>query len=161
MKTSHAILILKEASAAEVDVLIDFVGHLYSIEGIPFHPFDVRRSLLQLVREPSLGKAWILQVDAVTAGYAILTIGFDHEVGGRIGTITDFYLQPAFRGRVLGAEALARVEKEAITLGLEALELQVANDNEQAKRLYRKMGFQAVDRIPMWKRLTKIQAPPE
>jgi ribosomal protein S18 acetylase RimI-like enzyme len=161
MKRPNTTLILKEASAEEVDVLVDFVGHLYSIEGILFYAFDVRRSLLQLVGDPTLGKAWILQVDGVTAGYAILTIGFDHEVGGRIGTITDFYLQPAFRGNGLGTEALARIEKEAVTLGLEALELQVANDNEPAKRLYRKMGFQAADRIPMWKRLTKIQVPPE
>lgn len=161
MKTPNATLTLKEASAEEVDTLVDFVGNLYSFERIPFYPFDVRRSLLELVSHASLGKAWILQVDGVVAGYAILAIGFDHEVGGRIGTITDFYLQPGFRGRGIGTETLAQIEREAVTLGLEALELEVSNDNEQAKRLYLKMGFQAADRIPMYKRLTKIQGPPE
>jgi len=161
MKPPNATLTLKEASAEEVDALVDFVGSLYSFERIPFHPFDVRRSLLQLVRDSSLGKAWILQVNGVAAGYVILAIGFDHEVGGRLGTITDFYLQPDFRGRGIGTETLARIEQEAVALGLEALELQVSDNNEQAKRLYRKMGFDAVDRIPMYKRLTKIQAPPE
>jgi len=161
MKPPNATLTLKEASAEEVDALVDFVGSLYSFERIPFHPFDVRRSLLQLVSDPSLGKAWILQVNGVAAGYVILAIGFDHEVGGRLGTITDFYLQPGFRGRGIGTETLARIEQEAVALGLEALELQVSNDNEQAKRLYLKMGFEAVDRIPMYKRLTKIQAPTE
>jgi len=161
MKPPDATLTLQEASAEEVDALVDFVGNLYSLERIPFHPVDVRRSLLQLLSDPRLGKAWIFQVNGVTAGYAILAIGFDHEVGGRIGTITDFYLQPGFRGRGFGTETLARIEQEAVTLGLEALELQVSNDNEQAKRLYRKMGFEAFDRIPMCKRLTKIQTPPE
>jgi len=52
---------------------------------------------------------------------------------------------------------LERIEKEAVTLGLEALELQVENDNDEAKGLYRKMGFQAADRIPMCKRLTEIR----
>jgi ribosomal protein S18 acetylase RimI-like enzyme len=157
METLRETLILREAISEEVDTLVDFVGRYYAFDGIPFHPFDVRRSLLQLVSDPRLGKAFILQVNGISAGYAILTIGFDHEVGGRIGTITDFYLDPAFRRRGIGTETLARLEKEAIKLGLEALELQVVNDNGPAKGLYRKMGFQAADRIPMCKRITKIR----
>jgi ribosomal protein S18 acetylase RimI-like enzyme len=148
METLRETLILREAISEEVDTLVDFVGRYYAFDGIPFHPFDVRRSLLQLVSDPRLGKAFILQVR---------TIGFDHEVGGRIGTITDFYLDPAFRRRGIGTETLARLEKEAIKLGLEALELQVVNDNGPARGLYRKMGFQAADRIPMCKRITKIR----
>ena len=157
METLRETLILREAISEEVDTLVDFVGRYYAFDGIPFHPFDVRRSLLQLVGDPRLGKAFILQVNGISAGYAILTIGFDHEVGGRIGTITDFYLDPAFRRRGIGTETLARLEKEAIKLGLEALELQVVNDNGPARGLYRKMGFQAADRIPMCKRITKIR----
>ena len=126
-------MILREANSDEVDTLVDFVGRYFAFDGIPFHLFDVRRSLLQLVSDPRLGKAWILQVNGSSAGYAILTFGFDHEVGGRIGTITDFYLDPAFRRRGIGTETLARIEKEAVRLGLEALELQVENDNDEAK----------------------------
>ena len=98
METVRETLILRETNSEEVDTLVDFVGRYYAFDAIPFHPFDVRRSLLQLVSDPRLGKAWILRVNGISAGYAILTIGFDHEVGGRIGTITDFYLEPAFRG---------------------------------------------------------------
>jgi ribosomal protein S18 acetylase RimI-like enzyme len=161
METLRETLMLKETSSEQVDTLVDFVGRYYAFDGIPFHAFDVRQSLLQLVSDPRLGKAWILQVNGISAGYVILTIGFDHEVGGRIGTITDFYLDPAFRRRGIGTETLVRLEKEAVKLGLEALELQVLNDNEHAKGLYRKMGFQAADRIPMCKRITKIRESPE
>jgi ribosomal protein S18 acetylase RimI-like enzyme len=157
METLRETLMLQETSSEQVDTLVDFVGRYYVFDGIPFHAFDVRQSLLQLVSDPRLGKAWILQVNGISAGYVILTIGFDHEVGGRIGTITDFYLDPAFRRRGIGTETLVRLEKEAVKLGLEALELQVLNDNEHAKGLYRKMGFQAADRIPMCKRITKIR----
>ena len=161
MNPPRETLILREANSDEVDTLVDFVGRYFAFDGIPFHPFDVRRSLLELVSDPRLGKAWILQVNGSSAGYAILTFGFDHEVGGRIGTITDFYLDPAFRRRGIGTETLVRLEKEAVKLGLEALELQVVNDNEHAKGLYRKMGFQAADRIPMCKRIAKIRESPE
>ena len=161
MNPPRETLILREANSDEVDTLVDFVGRYFAFDGIPFHPFDVRRSLLELISDPRLGKAWILQVNGSSAGYAILTFGFDHEVGGRIGTITDFYLDPAFRRRGIGTETLERIEKEAVRLGLEALELQVENDNDEAKGLYRKMGFQPADRSPMCKRLTKIRAPDE
>jgi ribosomal protein S18 acetylase RimI-like enzyme len=154
---SDETLVLKEVSPDEVDTLLDFVASYFAFDGIPFHSFDVRQSLEQLLRNPSLGKAWFLQVNGKPAGYAVLTKGFDHEVGGRIGTITDFYLQPAFRGRGIGTETLQRIEKEAVTLGLEALELQVGHDNEPAKRLYRKIGFEAANRIPMCKRIGAIR----
>src|SRR5260370_17230150 len=114
MGTLRETLILREAISEEVDILVDFVGRYYAFDGIPFHPFDVRRSLLQLVSDPRLGKAWILQVNGISAGYAILTIGFDHEVGARIGTITDFYLDPPFRRRRIGPDTLSRLHKEAI-----------------------------------------------
>lgn len=152
MSTSHSVG-FREAATADINSLLLLVAEYYAFDQIPFDERDVHRGLQALLEDPALGRAWLMEQEGNPAGYAVLTFGYDHEFGGRIGTLTDFYLKPEFRGRGIGTEALLFVEAQAKRLGLGAIELQTTRHNILAQKLYGKLGYTALDRILMIKRL--------
>ena len=136
---------------AETDELCDAVRRYYAEDGISFDPGLVRPSLGCLLADPALGRAYFLVNDADSrAGYVVFTFGFDHEAGGRLATVTDLFVEPDCRRRGHGRAALNFVTETCRALGVRGLELQVEAHNTAGRTLYRKFGFRAHDRIPMF-----------
>ena len=141
--------------ASEIPLLVSFMEEYYRFDHIPFDEGKARAAAVELVNDPGLGRAWFIRVEDRPIGYVFLAFGFILEFGGRDAFVDELYLSPEFRGKGIGARALAFVEKEAKLLGLRALRLEVSTDNLQALGLYRKAGFEAHERFLMTKLLTK------
>ncbi|MGE5624073.1 MAG: N-acetyltransferase family protein [Bacillota bacterium] len=144
---------IREATYADLDVVLSHAAAYYAFDRIPFDPVSVRAGLQALLANPGFGRVWLIESGAGVTGYAVLTFGFDHELGGRTGTLTDFYLREDFRRQGIGTAALGLIEEQARRQGLYAMELQATHENAVAQKLYRKMGYTAFDRVPMAKRL--------
>lgn len=56
--------------------------------------------------------------------------------------------EPDGRGKGVGYQAMLFLEKEIASRGLKRIELGVFEYNEQAQRLYKKLGYKEVARIP-------------
>jgi len=125
----------------------------YAEAGIPNDARASRDAFAALVRDPALGRAWIALVDERAAGYAVLTLGWSLEYGGRDAFVDDLYVVPLHRGRGLGGAALAAVEATARELGVRALHLEVERGNNPAQELYRRRGFADNERRLLMKRL--------
>jgi len=104
----------------------------------------VQAGIRELLEHPEYGVAWTILRDGVEVGYCVMTYGFDHEVGGRTGVVTDFYLSEHARGQGIGSEVLELMISHAKDLGLKQVELFVLDHNEGARRLYTRRGFQPV-----------------
>jgi GNAT superfamily N-acetyltransferase len=143
----------RAAVPADVDALASLVERYYAFDKIPFHAAEVRAGLHSLLADSGFGSAWFIELDGRSVGYVVLTLGFDHELGGPTGTITDLFIEAEHRNRGLGGETLTFVEDQAREMGLRALQLQATLDNNVAQKLYRKKGFEAYERVPMAKRL--------
>jgi len=143
----------KLAAIGDRDTLLQLVERYYAFDHIPFVQEEVRTALGVLLQDDALGRAWIITNGGQTAGYAVLSFHFDHELGGRSGIVTDLYVEPEHRHRGLGTETLRFIEEQAAGFGLLAIELQVERGNAIARRLYEKSGYRPFDRIPMAKRL--------
>ena len=141
------------ADVGDLDALLEFVKAYYDFDGIPYRSQRIRIALDFLLRDPSLGRVWIICSGRKAVGHAILTFGFDLEFNGRQATITELFIAPAYRSRRLGSKMINLIEDTCRQLGINALELQVERDNVRAQSLYRKLGFRAHDRIPMSKML--------
>lgn len=63
--------------------------------------------------------------------------------------ISGIALDPACRGQGLGTRLLAAAEERARTLGLERLSLICFEKNEQAMRLYARLGYREAARRPL------------
>jgi ribosomal protein S18 acetylase RimI-like enzyme len=147
-------IMFKQATEADANRLTDLIRQYYDYDQIPFDEAEIRSGLNDFLTDPSLGRAWLMVRDLKSVGYIILTFGVDLEVGGRMGWITDLYLEPEYRRKGYGGKALIHVEEFCRTLGLRALELLVERDNVEAQALYKSFGFRAYDRFPMSKRIT-------
>ncbi len=71
----------------------------------------------------------------------MLTRGYSMEYGGLRALVDDFYIRPAFRGRGVGASALAEVRRTCQDLGVRALVAEVGSADAAACAVYRKSGL--------------------
>jgi len=153
-KTRHAERFAAHAAeVTDLEALLDFVKAYYDFDEIPYRSERIRTALRILLRDPSLGRVWIIRYGRKAVGHAILTFGYDLEFNGRQATITELFIAPAYRLRRLSSKMINLIEDTCRQLGIGALELQVERDNVRAQSLYRKLGFRTHDRIPMSKML--------
>ena len=125
------------------------MAKLYAQGGDPFDAGRARRATAKLLEEPEFGGVWMIEDGGVLAGYVVLLLGYSLEFGGQFGLLDELFLDEPYRGRGLGAEALAFAERECRERGWQALRLEVGQKNRRAIDLYSRAGFQMHDRFLM------------
>lgn len=148
----------KLATEADTETLVNFIRKYYEFDHIPFHENEIRAGLPIFLKDPALGRAWLVLSAGKIVGYTIFTFSFDLELGGRLATITDLYFEESQRGKGLGRRTLNHIEEFCRNSGVLALELRVERNNPRAFALYQKFGFKSYDRIPMSKLITRPAA---
>lgn len=135
----------------------------YAFDGHAFDEQKARTALITLLRDPSLGRVWLIlanpnevekthkgkrdyknnktEADA-PVGYIVLCFGYSLEWLGRDAFVDEFYLSPEYRGRSWGRKTMAFLEDAARSLNVTALHLEVMHQNAAALALYRKLGFE-------------------
>jgi len=129
------------ACKADAEVLLEFMRAYYAFDG---HSFDRERShvaLTALLRDPTLGRVWLIQDGNSPVGYIVLCFGYSLEWLGRDAFVDEFYLLEEYRRRGWGRRTMAFVEEAARAAGIRALHLEVVRQNASALEIYRKMGF--------------------
>jgi GNAT superfamily N-acetyltransferase len=139
------------AGPEHVPMLLPLVREFYAFEGLPFDEPAKRAALDVFFAEPALGRAWLVHADGELAGYAILTLSWSLEYGGRDAFVDELFVREAHRGRGLGRQAFALIEDACRALGVRCLHLEVGRDNPRAIELYRRQGFVDHDRYLMTK----------
>ena len=114
----------------------------YAYDGHAFDEPRARIALLDFLREPSFGCAWLVCDRDIPVGYIVLTFGYSLEYLGRDAFIDEFFLLPAYRGRGWGRATLAFVEGYARAAGVRAIHLEVVRANTIAKKVYSRTGYQ-------------------
>ena len=146
----------RKASGRDLEILVGFVAEYYALDGHTFEEGRVRAALETLIRDESLGRLWVIGDGrgpwAMPVGYAVLTLGFSLEYGGRDAFVDEVFIQEPYRGRGWGRRAMEFAEEEARNLGVRALHLEVTRANARARSLYESLGYQEHDR-PL---LTKV-----
>jgi len=146
-------LLIREAALQDEAELLRMMRLLAGHEpgAISFDEAAARSSFRQFLTLPSFGRVWLLCQDSKPVGYVALTVGFSFEFHGHDAFIDELYVDPAYRGRGYGREAVAFVEKKAREMGVNAIHLEVDRGNEPALELYRRAGFEDHDRFLMTK----------
>lgn len=139
---------LQQATILDFEQALTLIHEYYEYDGIEVLP-GLAQGVQMLLDSPSLGVFWFLSEGPEVVGYATLTYGFDHEIGGRLGVLTDLFLREGYRGRGLGTMALGLIEEFAWSNGLHMIELVTQPDNERARAVYAKRGFCVSPRIAM------------
>jgi ribosomal protein S18 acetylase RimI-like enzyme len=151
---------LRLATESDADLLMEFMREYYAFDG---HAFDLPQAcaaLLGLLRDPSLGRVWLISTRQEVAGYVVLTLGYSLEFLGRDAFLDEFYLRENHRGQGLGRKVLELVEDAARSLQVRALHLEVVRRNQAAQHFYRKLGFKDREHYLMTKWIDRsVQKP--
>jgi diamine N-acetyltransferase len=126
----------------------------YEHDGLVYDDMPARQALRELLLTERFGRAWWIELDKKTIGYAVLTFGFSVEFHGRDAVLDEMYLLPDHQGKGHFTEVLALIEACCRELGVRALCLVVETKNTRAQRACQKAGFKPHDRTLMTKRLT-------
>jgi ribosomal protein S18 acetylase RimI-like enzyme len=145
---SGRVISLRAATIDDLTELFPRTRALNAHERIDIDPAVHEAALARLLREPSLGGAWMIDRDSEIIGYAIVTFGYDLEFNGRDAYLTELWIDPLERGDGAGTTALQLLAPELRARGVNALHLQVRPENP-ALRLYQRCGFVASPRVVM------------
>jgi len=104
----------------------------------------------ELLRDPSLGRVWVIADDSQTIGYVVMASDYSLEYRGKGAWVDEFFIRTTHRGRGIGAQALEFFAEQARQLGVAVVHLEV-NHGNPAIELYRRMGFEDHERYLMTK----------
>ena len=153
-------LVIREAMLQDEAEILPMMRRLAEQEPgkIEFDEAAVRRAFRKLLSLPAFGRVWLLCQDGEVIGYIILTIGFSFEFHGHDAFIDELYVEPAYRRRGFGRQAVEFLEKKALEMGVNAVHLEVDRGNDPAFDLYRRAGYENHDRFLMTKWLNRENA---
>jgi ribosomal protein S18 acetylase RimI-like enzyme len=143
----------RTATLADAPAILEMMSDFNQHEAIPFDRAIFAPRLAALVADPTLGGVLLFSLDDATAGYAIVTYGYDLEYGGRDAFLTELWVVESARGLGAGKLGLAAAEAYAKEHGAHALHLLVRHDNAVARALYDRSGYTAEPRVVMTKPL--------
>ncbi|MCK6624392.1 MAG: GNAT family N-acetyltransferase [Anaerolineae bacterium] len=133
-------LTFKSAESSDLNPLLTFAQEFNQEDHHPFHEAIVRAGLIKLLNDGTAGRIWLIQADAETVGYVVLTLGY-RLAYGRYAFIDEIYVRPAYRSQGIGRQAIAFAEEICRELGVKALHLEVEQANAKARALYLAVGF--------------------
>lgn len=105
----------------------------------------------ELMNSEVYQSGYILAVDGVSAGYALVSKTFSHEAGGTVWWLEELYILPEYRGKGLGRSYFDFIEKAASENGVRRLRLEVEPDNTRAAKLYSDLGYKPLNYAQMLK----------
>jgi ribosomal protein S18 acetylase RimI-like enzyme len=126
---------------ADVPSLLPVIRVFHADEHIEWNEGRVRSALGALLAHPQQGRLMLLERDGELAGYFVVGFCFSLEFGGRFGLLDEVYVLPAHRGSGIGKRALDEVDALCIAEGLNCVRLEVSDDNDHAREIYRRRGY--------------------
>jgi len=145
----------RTARPDEDDVLIEMCLELYREDPgpLPVSPAQMRQTLAVLQREPSRGRAVVLDVDQQPVGYALLIAFWSNELGGEVCEVDELFVAIKHRNQGHGRSLFAAIERGDLwPIPAVAIALGVTPGNSRARQMYERAGFVAVG-VSMVRRL--------
>jgi len=131
----------KPLKISDIETIVLMMQEFYAIDNYPIDITISKGLFLEFLKNPHLGRAWMIYADGEIVGYVILTFVFSFEYKGTIAFLDELYIAEKARGKGIGKLALDFIHKEAISLSLKIIYLEVENHNEIAQKLYLSKDF--------------------
>jgi GNAT superfamily N-acetyltransferase len=103
---------------------------------------DISLTMREFRAHPEKGRLVLLECDGTPCGYAILVFFWSNEYGNNIIEIDEVFVDSDFRGRGIGGKFFSWLRSEFADSSA-GWTLQVSHKNEDARRLYERLGFKS------------------
>lgn len=93
---------------------------------------------------PELVKGYIFECNGKPAGYAVVSMKFETEVGGMAAWIEELFVEEEYRSKGIGTQFFEHLKNE-FSGKIKRIRLEVGDENDGAKQLYKRLGFEMLD----------------
>lgn len=131
------------ATPEHLNRLSSLVANFHEEAGIRLDEAAREAALLPLLEGSPHGAAYLIGPPRAPIGYIIISFGWSVEFGGLDGFVDELFIRPGVRGRGIASEVLTALPGALGSAGLKALHLEVAHENDAARRIYKRAGFAA------------------
>lgn len=140
--TLHAGAMVRPAHAADLEQVRVLMAEHAAFERAPAPVATVAALAEAMDASAPVLAIWVAVHDGVPVGYLSATREFSTWLGRAFVHMDCLYLRPGWRGVGLGAALLDALRRHARDLGIDQLQWQTPEWNEEASRFYRRMGAQ-------------------
>lgn len=111
--------------------------------------------LESVVADATRGFVLLARVEGQIVGlaYAAVILGAEH--GGLVAWLEELYVAPAHRSRGIGSALIGAMVEHAHETGIVAIDLEVDASHKRVESLYRKHGFEQLNRSRWVRKVTK------
>jgi|SRR6185295_3710686 len=149
---------IRPASLADLDRVTALLAAQFDEHRIDTSPDDVVRALDGLLRRPERARVLVATEDGRIVGVAALSFAWPLEHARRAAWLEELYVEPSRRGHGIGT-ALLRAACDAVAeSGGVAVDLEIDDAHRRAAHLYRREGFERLDRERWVRRLAPVAA---
>lgn len=139
-------IIFRKFQPSDKDVFYGMVKKFYAPPAVLHFPSDeVMMSAFHASFDiPDFIKGYMFECDGNPAGYAVVSMKFETEVGGIAAWIEELFVEEEFRSRGIGKKFFDFLADE-FKGKIRRIRLEVGDENDGAKKLYSNIGFEYLD----------------
>jgi GNAT superfamily N-acetyltransferase len=135
-------MIARSMHADDLDEVLRLVEEQRRLNGQLADRLMLVQGLNLLLSRPELGAIYVLNDGRTIVGYAVGTVGFSLETGGRALVVNALYVRPVVDRQTLGPMLLDRLLAFARRAECSAVVLEPVRDEEELCHWYSRLGFQ-------------------
>lgn len=128
------------------DVFFSMVKRFYAPPAVLHFPSDevMMSAFDESLKNNGFVYGFILEADGKPAGYSVVSMKFETEVGGLAAWIEELFVEEEYRSKGIGKMFFSFIEKE-FSGKIRRIRLEVGEDNLGAVKLYQSLGFEFLD----------------
>lgn len=136
----------RKFTQTDKDCFFYMVKKFYAPPAVLHFPSDevMMSSFYASLELPDYVKGYIIECDGTPAGYALVSMKYETEVGGMAAWVEELYIDDSFRSKGIGRKFFEFIKNE-FKGKIRRIRLEVGDENSGAKKLYENIGFEYLD----------------
>ncbi len=141
-----SIVTIDRASPSDTKEIDRLIAEYHSSEGLTPIKERISWAVDQQLRGDSPGLLSVAREDGMVVGVALAVYTPSAELG-RVITVNDFFIEPAYRRKGVGRALAMRLIEECRSMKVDEIGLEVLSTNNTAAAFWKSIGFRPADRF--------------
>ncbi len=144
---------IRDIHESDYQTYVEMSKKFYASDAVasPIPESHFEQTFQLIINNSPLLRGIVYEWDGQICGYALLAFMYSNEFGGIVVLLEEMYIDPQYRGKGIGKELFAYIEREYQSTS-KCLRLEVSRSNHKAIELYTSLGYEEWSYMQMVKK---------